>query len=148
APPGRLTITTGWPSCSPIDVAMARATESVAPPGGYGTIHCSARSGNCAARAGRPSPIPEAPASMPCSKVRRCMVFSLFGQVGPRGARMLRRHRRDRRIAQLALDQRRARLRAGPHILAAGVGERLIVPGGEVALQAALLHQAAARLAM
>src|SRR5690606_17803338 len=145
APPGRLTITTGWPRRPLIGPAIARATESVAPPGGYGTINCSGRSGNCAARAGMPRPIQAAPANAPCSKVRRFMVFSLFRA---RAARMLCGYGLHGRVPQLALDHGRAGLRARPHILARCIGERLEVPRRKITLQPALLYQPAARLAL
>src|SRR5690606_27756862 len=145
APPGRLTITTGWPRRPLIGPAIARATESVAPPGGYGTIHCSGRSGNCAARAGRPRPMQAAPANAPCSKVRRFMVVSLFCA---RAARMLGGYGLYGRIPQLALDHGRAGLRARPNVLTCRIGERLEVPGRKITLQPTLLHQPAARLAL
>src|SRR5262245_51603942 len=45
AAPGRLSITTGWPSASLIRGASRRATTSDPPPGGYGTISRTGRSG-------------------------------------------------------------------------------------------------------
>ncbi|CFW03382.1 Uncharacterised protein [Bordetella pertussis] len=43
--PGLLSTTTGCPSSACSRWATARATTSVPPPGGYGTIRCTGRAG-------------------------------------------------------------------------------------------------------
>ena len=46
APPGRFSMTTGWPSAAPAPSASTRATRSVVPPGAKGTTPRTGRSGD------------------------------------------------------------------------------------------------------